>query len=70
MFTAEKRKEILKRLKVPGISVQELCERAGVRRSQFYAVLRNESSALEAVEAVIAQAEKEKAEIDNRINSL
>lgn len=68
MITPEKKQEIL--LKLNGINIREMCNRTGVKRNTFYAVLNNESSRYEVVEAVIAEAEKEKTKIKQTINSL
>jgi len=68
MITPEKKQEILERLK--GVSIREMCQRAGIKRNTFYAVLNNESSKYEAVEAVLDEAEKEKINIKNKINAL
>lgn len=68
MITPEKKQEILRRLE--GVNVREMCQRAGVKRNTFYATLNNESSQYEVIEAVLEEAEKEKANIQNKVNSL
>ncbi|TWF38827.1 hypothetical protein FHW36_10648 [Chitinophaga polysaccharea] len=68
MITPEKRREILDRLKE--VDTSEMCRRAGVKRRTFYAVLDNESSHYEVVEAVLQQADIELNSRLEKVNSL